>query len=279
MQKPLIPIISADELQSLLEVAEAADTVVVDCRFALTEPDKGRQLWAESHIKGAFYADLDKDLASDVMSDTGRHPLPDECRLCNLVGSWGVTPDTRVVVYDDAGGAIAARLWWLLRWLGHGRVQILDGGLVAWKGATGSDQPELMQAAYPGTGGHMPVLTVDDVVALQDRSGLLDARDARRFAGEVEPIDPVAGHIPGASNMPFQELLTDDGKFKQKEDLIKLFSNLSIDGVQACMCGSGVTGCHLIAGAELAGLPTPALYVGSWSEWVRDPGRGVATDS
>ena len=278
MQKPLISV------ASLRERLGAADARVIDCRFNLLAPAAGREAWLESRIPGACYADLDKDLAGPVTADTGRHPLPDPELFMRWLGSIGVTPATNVIVYDSAGGAVAARLWWLLRWLGHREVAVLDGGWQAWSHAETIETaapvaPEPAIADYPGLPGAMPLLALGEVApAIEAGLCLFDARDAARFAGEVEPIDPVKGHVPGARNLPFNHLLGKDGCFLPAED-IKLAFAAAAGGQKslACMCGSGVTACHLILGAEVAGLPTPALYAGSWSEWIRDSARPVAT--
>ncbi len=278
-----LPVIGVDELKTLLS---SDDVIVVDCRFNLMAPAAGRAEWQQARIPGARYADLDTDLAAAVSSDSGRHPLPDERLLCGRLGSWGITPQAQVVVYDAAGGAIAARLWWLLRWLGHERVAVLDGG---WQAgveaeAVATESPEAVQAvdAYPGLAGSMPTLDVAAIEAMDFTSQmLLDARDAARFAGELEPIDPVKGHVPGATNLPFQSLLDASGHFLAPSELKQVFANAGYTPGEplACMCGSGVTACHLILGAELAGLETPALYVGSWSEWIRDADHPIGLTS
>jgi thiosulfate/3-mercaptopyruvate sulfurtransferase len=278
MQKPLI---SVDALRERLA---AGDTRVIDCRFNLMAPAAGHEAWLVSRVPGACYADLDKDLAGPVTAETGRHPLADPALFMRWLGSIGVTPGTPVVVYDSAGGAIAARLWWLLRWLGHREVAVLDGGWDAWSRTEPVERsapavPKPASTDYPAVPGAMPVLTVTEVAAaIEAGLCLLDARDAARFAGEVEPIDPVKGHVPGALNLPFNRLLGEDGCFLPAQDVKAAFAAAAgARRSMACMCGSGVTACHLILGAEYAGLPTPALYVGSWSEWIRDRARAVAT--
>jgi thiosulfate/3-mercaptopyruvate sulfurtransferase len=272
-----------------VELAESLDDgrlVIVDCRFNLLAPEAGRQMWQETHIPGAFYADLDKDLAGPITATSGRHPLPDPEDFGHLLGSWGVRPETTVIGYDDVGGAVAARLWWLLRWVGHPHVGLLNGGWQAWLASglpTDAGIPELLSACYPVTPGSMPVISVDEV---QQGLGngeliLLDARDAKRFAGESEPIDSRAGHIPGALNRPFQANLDDDRQFLSADKLCREFDALlSGQGAAqlACMCGSGVTACHNLFAMERAGIKegsgaSAALYVGSWSEWIRSADR------
>jgi thiosulfate/3-mercaptopyruvate sulfurtransferase len=260
---------------------------VVDCRFNLRKPEAGRQAWELSHIPGAFYADLDQDLAAPKSAGSGRHPLPDAEQFAALLGSWGVTLDTHVVVYDASGGAIAARLWWLLRWVGHEQVSLLDGGYPAWqrqKLPVSADQPALGPGNYPVQPGRMPVVQTADVeLGLAEGTlALLDARDADRFAGKVEPIDKLAGHIPGARNRPFQINLDALGRFRGVADLQESFSDVLSDTDRrlASMCGSGVTACQNLFAMGLAGVDfteaaAPALYVGSWSEWIRSSDRPV----
>jgi thiosulfate/3-mercaptopyruvate sulfurtransferase len=207
--------------------------------------------------------------------------LPTSEDFARLLGSWGVTPATQVIVYDDVGGAVAARLWWLLRWVGHAQVNLLDGGLPAWLAAdypVDNQQPDMWSGRYPVAPGAMPTIEVEDVATGLERStlALIDARDVKRFAGLSEPIDTRAGHIPGALNRPFKANLNDDGHFLTPVALRTEFDAL-LKGQEnaqlACMCGSGVTACHNVLAMELAGVTSDsgavaALYVGSWSEWI-----------
>jgi thiosulfate/3-mercaptopyruvate sulfurtransferase len=257
--------------------------VIVDCRFSLAEPDTGRQAWLASHISGAHYAHLDNDLAGPVTPQTGRHPLPDPDALRHVVGGWGVTPRSQVVAYDDAGGAMAARLWWLLRWLGHHDVAVLDGGWQAWQAAgypVSPLQPVELPSCYPNHDMPRTWLGSDEVQdALEENEILLvDARAAERFSGRVEPIDPVAGHVPCALNRPCQANLDASGRFKSAEQLRDEFEQLlagrAADEV-VHMCGSGVTACHNLLAMEHAGLSGSRLYPGSWSEWIRSARRPV----
>jgi len=278
-------LIQVDELAELLG---RSDIVVVDCRFDLLNPAAGRRAWESGHIPGAYYADLDRDLAAPRTAASGRHPLPDPEAFAALLGSWGLTPASRVVVYDASGGAVAARLWWLLRWAGHKQVALLDGGFPDWQAAKLPEEtasPPLRAGRYPVRPGSLPVLATQEVQqGLQ--SGelvLLDARDVRRFRGEVEPIDVKAGHIPGTINRPFQSNLDALGHFRSPADLEESFGLLPLKADQplACMCGSGVTACHNLFALELAGvapgiLEQPALYVGSWSEWIQSSERPIA---
>jgi len=270
-------------LISAQDLAKQPDAVIVDCRFNLLDPQAGRTAWQAGHIPGAYYADLDKDLASPVGPMTGRHPLPDREHFAALLGSWGVTPDTTVVAYDNAGGALASRLWWLLRWVGHRHAMLLDGGLQAWEAAglpLSTEAPVSASGRYPVSEPEVDVIPVDAVEeGLSDkRLTLIDARDAARFAGDAEPIDKVAGHVPGAINRPLSENLDEHGCFKPAQKLRDEFNELLNDrpAEVASMCGSGVTACHNVFAMELAGLPPAALYVGSWSGWISDPARPVA---
>jgi thiosulfate/3-mercaptopyruvate sulfurtransferase len=280
------------------ELAKSLDDerlVVIDCRFNLLVPEAGREAWGEAHIPGAFYADLDNDLAGSITTTSGRHPLPDPDDFGRLLGSWGVTPETKVIAYDDAGGAVAARLWWLLRWVGHQHVGLLNGGWQAWQASgltTDASIPELLSACYPVAPDAMPVTAVEEVQQgiASGELVLIDARDAKRFAGLAEPIDTRAGHIPGSVNRPFQANLDDNMCFLPLAELRREFAALLSghrqgqgQGVEqlVCMCGSGVTACHNLFAMELAGVAdnsgaAAALYVGSWSEWIRSAGRPVS---
>ncbi len=270
-------------LISAQELTKRPDAVIVDCRFNLMDPPAGRKAWEAAHIPGAFYANLDRDLASPIGVHTGRHPLPDRDAFADLLGSWSVTPDTLVVAYDNAGGAMAARLWWLLRWAGHPKAALLDGGLKAWEAAglpLSAEQPSLSDGRYPIRDADVGTVSADEVAdgLASNTLTLVDARDAARFAGEVEPIDKRPGHIPGAINRPLTENLDANGCFKSPAQLRAEFDTLLANRPVnvAAMCGSGVTACHNVFAMELAGLPLPRLYVGSWSGWITDPERPVA---
>lgn len=260
-----------------------AATVLLDCRFNLGEPGAGRAAYFEGHIPGAHYAHLDEQLSSPMTSASGRHPLPDPAVWCSQLGAWGITPDTQVVVYDDAGGMFAARCWWLLKWVGHTDVAVLDGGLTAWLKA-GSSLTTVLPTheptdAYPGTPQSHTVVDADTLLANMQapKFALVDARAPGRFVGAEEPIDTVAGHIPGALNRPVTANLTEAGIFKSPADLRDEWTALL--GEQDCvaMCGSGVTACHHLLALAVADLPAGRLYPGSWSEWIRDPTRPVNT--
>jgi thiosulfate/3-mercaptopyruvate sulfurtransferase len=282
-----------DTLVSAARLAQHLDDPdwrIVDCRFDLAATERGARDYRLGHIPGAVYAHLDHDLSGPITPDTGRHPLPDPQRLGRWVGELGITPDRQVIAYDDSGGTMAVRLWWLLRWLGHRDVALLDGGWQAWQqsGLPSESDPvsPSSAAAYPGTPDPSQVVETETLVAWCERRDasitLIDARTVERFNGEAEPIDPVAGHIPGAINRPLQENLDADGRFKSPEDLRRLYLGTLGGRPPAsvvAMCGSGVTACHNLLAMEIAGLSGGRLYAGSWSEWIRDPARPVATDA
>ncbi|MGD7035775.1 sulfurtransferase [Methylotuvimicrobium buryatense] len=261
--------------------------VVFDCRFSLADTEAGGKAYRQGHIPGARYVHLDRDLSSGITDLTGRHPLPDFNSLCKKLGAWGVSNASQVVVYDDADGAFAGRLWWLLRCLGHDRVAVLDGGIQQWrKGAypittaLPSIQPALFRP-YLNDSNWLSAQQVQNGLARKSIK-LIDARTPERFSGRQEPIDPVAGHVPGALNRPFQFNLQADGRFKATQELRDEWSALI--GVTPAehvvhMCGSGVTACHNLLAMDIAGLSGSKLYAGSWSEWIRNKNRPVATES
>lgn len=276
-------LISAAELFRRLE---DSSVVVLDCRFDLMRPSAGHEAWLESHIPGAVYADLDRDLSGPITADSGRHPLPDPDALAERFRGLGVNGNSTVIAYDASSGAIASRAWWLLRWLGHGNVMILDGGFDAWVDAglpLASGEEERSPGDLQARSRPDWILTTEDVVRMGadgTRRRLVDARDAARFRGEREPIDRVAGRIPGTSNLPFAATIGDDGRLQDALTLRRLLGDCLGDDVVTewgVMCGSGVTACHLALVAEIAGLGMPRVYVGSYSEWIRDAGRPVAT--
>lgn len=272
--------------EELLSRVDDEQTRVVDCRFNLMEPEAGRAQYLEGHIPNAVYADLDQDLAAPAGPDTGRHPLPDVKAFAETLSRLGISNNTHVVAYDQAGGALAARLWWLLRWVGHVEVSLLDGGIARWQALdmpleTGQ-QPVIKTQFVPEVNSDL-VLDVEEIVAALphvDELRLVDAREPQRFSGITEPIDPVAGHIPGALNVPYSQNLRENGSWEDPVALRKLWEDAlgdSLGSPWCVMCGSGVTACHLVASALLAGLPEPRVYVGSWSEWIRDPARPVSS--
>ncbi|TDJ42359.1 MAG: sulfurtransferase [Gammaproteobacteria bacterium] len=278
----LSPLIDAAELHRQLNDTELR---VVDCRFDLMDPEAGRQAWLNGHIPGSVYADLDRDLAGPVSPQSGRHPLPDAATACETFSRMGIDSDTNVVVYDAGNGGIAARAWWLLRWLGHARVALLDGGLDTWQQegyALESGETKVERRTFTGIANDELVITTADIIASGDSIAdlnIVDARAAARFRGEVEPIDPVAGHIPGTRNLPFTDALDANNRWNSRQELADWWARElgeQPEGGYSVMCGSGVTACHLVLSASLAGLSEPRVYVGSWSEWIRDPERSIA---
>lgn len=262
------------------------DLRLLDCRFELADANAGWQGYGVSHIPGAHYAHLDTDLSDTGLSGLGRHPLPDPQVFAAILGRWQIAPESRVVCYDSAGGALAAaRAWWLLRACGHRHVAVLDGGWPAWLAAglpTGNDQPTQGQTFYPAAwrdDGHL--LDADELARQvgDGRALLVDARAAPRFRGEVEPLDSRAGHVPGAVNRPFASNLDEAGRFKSpdrlREEYQALLGGHSPEQV-VHMCGSGVTATHNLLAMEYAGLAGSRLYAPSWSGWIVDPRRPVA---
>lgn len=272
-------LIAIDELAEQLAASEPP--TVLDVRWALGDPH-GRRHYLSAHIPGAVYVDLETELAAPGSPVAGRHPLPDVGDVQAAARRWGVRQGRPVVAYDDVGGTSAARAWWLLRWGGLTDVRLLDGGLAAWR-AAGHPVESGDVAAEPGdvrlSGGQMPTIDADGAATVAADGVLLDARAAERYRGEVEPVDPVAGHIPGAVSAPTTGNLTGDGRFLPRAELAERFARLGVraaDRPVAAYCGSGVTAAHQVAALAEIGVRA-ALYPGSWSQWSNDPGRPVAT--
>ena len=291
-------LITPRQLAARLEDRELA---VIDCRHDLLRPDWGREAFAAARIPHALFAHLDHDLSGKTSAATGRHPLPPVDDIAARFGLWGIDGQVQVVAYDQGSGAHAARLWWLLRWLGHTRVAVLDGGLAAWQeerlpldttplrnaGSQGQAQrPARRFEPRPDTEMMVSTAELEELIASGQIASadlvLVDARSADRFAGRNETIDPVAGHIPGARNHPFTDNLDSAGRFLDRGTLRQRFAK-TLEGVPPdaviCMCGSGVTACHNLLAMEVAGLQGARLYAGSWSEWIRDPKHPIATAS
>jgi thiosulfate/3-mercaptopyruvate sulfurtransferase len=273
-------LIQVDELKQHL--ADPA-FVIFDCRHDLMKPEAGAQAYAQSHIPGARFAHSDHDLSGPKTGKTGRHPLPDPARFSAWLGANGVDASKQVVAYDHAGGASATRLWWMLRWLGHDDVAVLDGGWEAW-GKAGApvtaDPPAVTPTRFTGRARDVSV-DVHHVLSHLDTPGMLivDARSPERYRGETEPIDPVAGRIPGALNRLYKDNLASDGRFKSPQELRAAFQALLRDRRPeevVHQCGSGVSACHNILAMEIAGLTGSRLYPGSWSEWCADRARPIA---
>lgn len=258
------------------------DWLVADCRFELGQPEAGRAAWRAGHIPGAIHADLERDLSAPVTAATGRHPLPPVEELVATFSRFGISERTQVVCYDAGNGAFAARLWWILRYLGHDAAAVLDGGFAAWieegrpvsTDAIARAPSRFVARPRPG----MLVEATGVVAALARGERLVDVRGAERFAGTVEPIDAVAGHVPGAINLPYLDNLDARGRFRPPAALAERWRDATggAAGRDAiCMCGSGVTACQQLLALEVAGITGARLYAGSWSEWIRDPARPV----
>ena len=271
-------LISAAELRAF-----TGPLVLLDCGFELTDPAAGERAYAAGHLPGARYAHLDRDLSGPKAPGRGRHPLPEREAFAATAGRWGVAPGVQVVCLDAQGGPYAARAWWLLRWLGHDAVAVLDGGFDAWRAAGGAVDAQVPSASpaapYPERAPRAATTSADALLAQLGRVRLIDARAGERFRGEVEPLDKAAGHIPGALNRFFKDNLAADGRFKPATQLRAEFDALL--GREAAaqtvhQCGSGVTACHNLLAMEHAGLAGSRLYPGSWSEWSADPARPLA---
>ena len=277
-----VTLIEPTELSGLLGSPWAA---IIDCRHDLARPEWGAAAFAQRHIPGARFAHLDRDLSSPITPASGRHPLPDPDTLAGFLGRCGIDRHVQVVAYDQGNGATAARLWWLLRLLGHGAVAVLDGGLATWE-AAGLPLEDTVTAPAPRRFTRAPALgtavtTAELVAGLASGTlTLVDARSAERFAGRNETLDTVAGHLPGARNHPFLSNLDAAGRFLSCEELRRRW-DATLGGVDpqsvVAMCGSGVTACHDLLAMQVAGLPGARLYADSWSGWIRDPARPVAT--
>lgn len=284
----LTPLISSAQLLALQ--SENRWPVVIDASFDLTDASAGERSYLDGRLTGAFYAHLEHDLSAPLAGTgepfRGRHPLPERSTFAQTVARWGVRPGVQVVVCDRQGGMIAARAWWMLRWLGHDAVAVLDGGVPAWTRAGGwldggrTPPPQPAAAApYPECEPRVGRIDADALARQLGRAPLIDARAPERFRGEVEPLDAVAGHIPGARNRFFKDNLAADGCFKPADELRQAFLSLlgpATPDTLVHQCGSGVTACHNLLAMEVAGLTGSKLYPGSWSEWSAQPGRPVA---
>jgi thiosulfate/3-mercaptopyruvate sulfurtransferase len=278
------PLVEASELAALLK-APGSPVLVFDCSFDLTNPAAGPLEYAEGHIPGAAYLHLDDDLSAPKTGRNGRHPLPAREAFAQRIAAAGGDPDTLIVGYDHSGGMFASRLWWMLRWVGHANAALLNGGLAAWLRAGQPISRDPAPARAPGRFGVRPALvrSVDTGEVRANLQGgrqlVIDARNADRFRGENEVLDPVAGHIPGAVNKPFGQNLAADGRFKLAAQLRAEYDALTggRPGAELILqCGSGVSACLSLVALEVAGVPGAALYPGSWSEWCAAPDAPVA---
>ena len=276
-------IVSTDELARSLG---DADLVVVDVRSDLGDPTAGRRAYDAGHVPGAVFADLNRDLASEPGGGRGRHPLPDVASFAERAGAWGIGPGVQVVAYDAGDGMYASRLWWLLRWLGHDEVAVLDGGFAKWVSEgrdVTTDVPTPAPRAFEPRPRDGWIVDAAGVEAMREDASrvLVDSRAPERYRGEVEPIDPVAGHVPGAVNRFYKANVNADGTMRSPDELLREFESTLAgkpSSSAVIYCGSGVTACQNLLALEHAGLPGARLYPGSWSEWVSDPSRPVATE-
>ena len=281
---PWTTIVDVESLSDALrwtKLGEATPLVILDCRHALADPEEGPRRYQAGHVPGAVHAHIDRELSSPIKPGTGRHPLPDVDAFIETCSRWGIDETVQVVAYDDFGGAWASRAWWLLNYYGHRRVAVLDGGFPAWQAAgkpVSTAAPAMAPRAFKGRPGAMPTVTTWELTTRAPRC-LVDARAPERYRGDVEPVDPVAGHIPYATNVPFAQNTDKDGRFLSAEALREKYL-AALAGLPpkeaAFYCGSGVTAPHDILAMHIAGLPGAALYPGSWSEWIRNPMRPVA---
>ena len=259
-------------------------TRFIDCRFDLMNPDRGEGRYKQDHLPNAIYAHLDRDLSSPISPGSGRHPLPAIESLTETFSRWGINSEVQVIVYDDNIGMFASRLWWLLRWLGHEKVAVLDGGYLQWKSEglpLTEALPEITATNFVPNLQESGIVNADEIVTQkQPRYLLVDARARERYRGDIEPIDPVAGHIPGALNYPLTDNINTEGKFKERvclrEQITSVIGTHEPNEV-VHYCGSGVSACHNILAMEHAGLHGSKLYPGSWSEWIRDTNHKIAT--
>ena len=274
--------ISVDELQAIID----NDNVrVFDCRFSLKDPQGGLKNYQAGHLPQAQFADMDTQLSSAMTDTSGRHPLPDPDVFIQQLQAWGVNNDTQVIAYDDISGAFAARLWWMMRWVGHNKVAVLDGGMQKWTEqglSLSQDDVQFPSSEFSGQP-HMDWLMDIDTVTSKlsnNEITLIDARAADRFTGKDQKTDPVPGHVPGAKNLPFGGNLTQDGYMQDAQVITERFNSViqdqSLENV-VNMCGSGVTACHNLLAQAVAGMPPTKIFIGSWSQWIKDPSRSVET--
>ena len=281
-------LIDAHSLQDLLN--GSTNCHLFDCRFQLADTTYGEQAHKRGHIEGARYVHLDRDLSSPILDGAkGRHPLPNATVLLKQCRDWGMTRSDQIVCYDDVSGPFAARLWWLLRWLGFSNVMVLDGGIRRWieqgfpvvqhhsdQSAEAKVEPSSDLSMSPNSD---MLATIGDVESISQVKGglcLVDSRSKERYLGQEEPIDPIGGHIPGARNIPWMDNLTSEGTFKSSNELRQRFQHTIGSELPIYYCGSGVTACHNILATQIAGMNMPKLFAASWSGWIHDPTRSIA---
>lgn len=274
-------IISAKDL---IKNVNNDDFIIFDCRCDISDSSYGIEAYNEGHIENSIFIDIDHDLASEKTSDSGRHPLPDPRLFSEKLSQWGMSNNKQAVVYDDAGGAFAGRMWWTLKWLGHSNVAVLDGALGAWMSIGGklTSKPTIFERAVfepsPNNNMYVSIKDVEDAQYKMNKL-IIDARSRERYLGIKDPVDPIAGHIPGAVSHPLGMNLDKNGHFKSPEELRHNFNKIIGDTVSSdiiSMCGSGITACHNILALEICGIKDVTLFVGSWSEWITDKSRPVA---
>ncbi len=272
-------LINASQLKKIINHPELR---LFDCRFDLLDENKGFEAFKQGHIRNSQYADLNKQLADPVSKNTGRHPLPGKRDFENQLQLWGIDETSQIVIYDDAFGSIAARLWWLCKWAGIDQAAVLDGGLKAWllnQNELSTEIVSFKKSGFKANFNDKLWVSTADIENLSDHPDTLltDARAGKRFNGETEPIDVRSGHIPGAVNLPFDHNLSSEGRFLSRQELSGIHRQPAEISNVITMCGSGVTACHNILARTHAGLNPGQLYVGSWSEWITDPGRDIDT--
>jgi len=271
--------------EDLIKNINNDDFVIFDCRCDIKDQKHGIESFKEGHISGAIFVDIDKDLASEKTNNSGRHPLPDIDILSAKLSRWGLSTDKQAIVYDDTSGAFAGRMWWILKWLGHEKVAVLNGGIQMWEKSGGKLVKEASmneKAEFLPNANNAMLVSIEDVGDSQYKMDkiILDARSKERYLGIKDPVDPIAGHVPGAISHPLGNNLTREGTFKTPEELKHVYNKILSD-VDApniiSMCGSGITACHNILAMEIAGIKGAKLYVGSWSEWITNSERPIAT--
>lgn len=275
-------IISAQELNAIINDENVR---VFDCRFSLKDPQGGLKSYQSGHLPNAQFADMDTQLSSAMTESSGRHPLPDVEVFIQQLLKWGINNDTQVIAYDDISGAFAARLWWMMRWVGHKNVAVLNGGMKQWTEAglnLTQENVEVAKGNFTGSANTDWLVDIDTVQKelAQGKITLIDARAADRFTGKDQKTDPVPGHVPGAKNLPFGGNLTNDGVFESAEVIKQRYAEIVVDqsfSNVVNMCGSGVTACHNLLAQAVAGMPPMKLFIGSWSQWIRDPSRSIET--
>ncbi|TCS40152.1 sulfurtransferase [Reinekea marinisedimentorum] len=271
-------LIRPNELHNLIKTAEP---IILDCQANLTDRTKSQQMYQSEHIPGAYHADTETDLSSEIIpGKTGRHPMPSIEQWQQRLQKWGITQQSEIILYDQSNSMFASRAWWLLQWAGITHVRVLDGGLAAWKSYGGETTSKIPELPAPST---LTIrvqqdwlISADELLPLAENSLLLDARALPRYKGAEEPLDTKAGHIPGAINADFTRNLDVDHRFLSRTQLKQRFKSLQNQDA-VCYCGSGITACHNILAIAESGLPMPKLYAGSWSEWIVDDSRPIAT--